>query len=180
MHGVVTAVWSAADHNMAKDPHPSIQLIAGIGVEGDAHAGQTVQHLSRVAKDPTQPNLRQIHLIHGELHDELQMRGFSVVAGQMGENITTRNIDLLGLPRGARLQIGAEAEIEVTGLRNPCHQLNKIEPGLMDATLDRAPEGGLIRKAGVMAIVLSGGQIRPDDTISVTLPKEPHRPLKPV
>jgi MOSC domain-containing protein YiiM len=155
-------------------------LLAGLGVEGDAHAGRTVKHLSREARNPELPNLRQVHLIHAELHDELQAAGFSVHAGQMGENITTRGIDLLGLPVGARLYLGDSAVCEVTGLRDPCSQLDAIEEGLMAATLARDEEGKLVRKAGVMAVVLSGGEVRPGDPIGVELPPEPHRALEPV
>jgi MOSC domain-containing protein YiiM len=162
---------------VSKPGRDSITLLAGLGVQGDAHLGETVQHRSRVARDPTQPNLRQVHLIHSELHDELRAAGFDVASGQMGENVTTRGIDLLDLPTGTRLQIGEDALLEVTGLRNPCKQLNGIEDGLMAATLGRDAGGELIRKAGVMAVVLSGGQIRPGDPISAELPAEPHRPL---
>jgi len=139
-----------------------------------------VKHRSRVKRDPTQPNLRQVHVIHGELHDELRSAGFSVVPGQMGENITTRGLDLLGLPTGAQLHIGDEAVVEVTGLRNPCDQLDGIEQGLMGAVLDRDAEGKLVRKAGVMGIVVAGGDVRPGDEIRVELPVAPHRALQPV
>ncbi len=149
-------------------------------MERDAHLGETVQHRSRVARDPTQPNLRQVHLIQSELHDELRAAGFEVAPGQMGENVTTRGIDLLALPTGTRLRIGEAALLEVTGLRNPCKQLNGIQDGLMAATLDHDADGNLIRKAGVMAIVLSGGQVRPGDPIAAELPAEPHRPLEAV
>jgi len=155
-------------------------LIAGLGVEGDAHQGETVQHRSRVARDPTQPNLRQVHLVQSELHDELRAAGFHIAAGQMGENVTTRGIDLLALPTGTRLQIGEDALLEITGLRNPCKQLNGIQDGLMAATLDRDAHGDLVRKAGVMAVVLSGGEIRPGDPIAEELPAAPHRPLEAV
>jgi len=149
-------------------------------VDGDAHAGATVRHRSRVACDPTQPNLRQVHLIHAELHDELRDAGFAVSAGEMGENITTRGVDLLKLPVGTWLLLGDTATVEVTGLRNPCAQLNGIAPGLMAATLDHDEEGNLVRKAGVMAVVRAGGVVRPGDPIDVELP--PGRPsrLKPV
>jgi MOSC domain-containing protein YiiM len=140
----------------------------------------TVKHRSRVARDPSQPNLRQVHLIHAELHDELRAAGFDVVAGQMGENITTAGVDLLGLPTGTRLRLGDEAVVEVTGLRNPCAQLDGIQPGLMAATLDRDERGRLIRKAGVMGVVLAGGEVRAGDEIRVELPPQPHRPLEPV
>jgi len=142
---------------MSKTNQASIRLLPGIGVEGDAHAGPTVKHRSRVARDPNQPNLRQVHLIHAELHDELVGLGFEVEPGRMGENVTTRGLDLLALPTGTRLHLGESAVVEVTGLRNPCSQLNGIQPGLMAATLDRDEAGNLIRKAGVMAVVVSGG-----------------------
>jgi MOSC domain-containing protein YiiM len=158
----------------------SITLLEGLGVDGDAHLGETVQHLSRIRRDPTQPNLRQVHLVHAELHDELRDRGFELEPGQMGENVTTRGVDLLALPVGTRLRLGDTALIEITGLRNPCKQLNGIQDGLMAATLDRGADGELIRRAGVMAIVITGGQVRPGDPIATELPAEPHRALEPV
>lgn len=180
MGGVVTAVHRSPGHTLSKPSQERIRLLAGHGVEGDAHAGATVKHRSRVARDPSQPNLRQVHLIHAELHDELRAAGFVVAAGQMGENITTRGVDLLGLPTGARLHLGGTAVVEVTGLRNPCAQLDRIQPGLMAATLARDERGALVRKAGVMGIVLVDGEVRPGDPIRVVLPPEPHRPLQPV
>lgn len=178
--GSVAAVSGSATHTMQKPNHDAIRLLEGLGVEGDAHAGTTVKHRSRVLKNPFQPNLRQVHLIHAELHDELRAAGFVVAPGQMGENITTRDIELLGLPTGTRLHLGAEAVVEVTGLRNPCSQLDGIQRGLMAAVLDRDAQGNLIRKAGVMAVVLAGGEVRPGDTIRVELPAAPHTPLLPV
>ncbi len=163
---------------MFKEARESIRLLAGLGVEGDAHLGETVQHRSRKRADPTQPNLRQVHLIHAELHKELRERGFDVAAGQMGENVTTSGVDLLGLPTGALLRLGDEAVIEVTGLRNPCKQLDEVQPGLMEAVLDRDAEGNLVRKSGVMAVVLEGGEVRPGDPMAVELPAEPHRALE--
>jgi MOSC domain-containing protein YiiM len=165
---------------LTKPTRTSIRLLTGLGVEGDAHLGTTVKHRSRVARDPDQPNLRQVHLIHAELRDELLPAGFELTAGQMGENVTTRGIDLLRLPTGARLRLGATAIVEVTGLRNPCSQLDKIQTGLMAATLERDLDGKLIRKAGVMGIVLADGEVRPGDPIEVELPPEPHRALEPV
>jgi len=166
---------------MSKPTRGSIRLIEGQGVEGDVHAGATVKHRSRVRRDATQPNLRQVHLIHSELHDELHAAGFAPIEpGQMGENVTTRGIDLLALPTGTRLRLGADAVVEVTGLRNPCTQLDGIQDGLMQATLDRDGGGRLIRKAGVMGVVLAAGEVRPGDEIAVELPAEPHRPLEPV
>jgi MOSC domain-containing protein YiiM len=180
MNAVVAAVSCSATHTLSKPNQTSINLLRGLGVEGDAHHGETVKHRSRVARDPSQPNLRQVHLIHAELHAELRGTGFSLAAGQMGENITTRGLDLLGLPTGTRLLLGHEAEVQVTGLRNPCAQLDHIHPGLMAATLDHDAAGHLVRKAGVMAIVLAGGVVRPGDPIRVELPPPPHRPLEPV
>ncbi len=176
----VAAVACSDSHTMTKPTVERIRLLAGLGVDGDAHAGTTVKHRSRVKRDPTQPNLRQVHLIHGELHDELRAAGFAVDAGVMGENVTTRGLDLLGLPTGTRLRLGAEALVEITGLRNPCAQLDGIQRGLMAATLDRDEEGNLVRKAGVMGVVLSGGDVRPGDAIAVELPPEPRRALEPV
>jgi MOSC domain-containing protein YiiM len=165
---------------MSKPVRESLVLVAGLGVEGDAHQGVRVKHRSRVRRDPTAPNLRQVHLMHAELHEELAAEGFSVSPGQLGENVTTRGVDLLGLPAGTRLHLGATAVVEVTGLRNPCTQLDGIQEGLMEATLDRDENGGLVRKAGVMGIVLSGGEVRAGDPIRVELPSEPHRALEPV
>ncbi len=180
MAGVVTAVSRSAKHALSKPNQDSIQILGGLGVEGDAHLGETVQHRSHVARDPSRPNLRQVHLIHGELHDELRAAGFAVSPGQMGENVTTRDIDLLGLPAGTRLHLGDAAVVEVTGLRDPCAQLDEIQPGLMAATLGRDGQGKLIRKAGVMCTAVTGGEVRSGDAIRVELPPEPHRPLEPV
>jgi MOSC domain-containing protein YiiM len=176
----VVAVSRNDIHAVSKQNCDSITLLVGLGVEGDAHAGATVQHRSRVARDPSQPNLRQVHLIHSELHDELRDAGFHVAPGQMGENVTTRGVDLLALPAGTRLRLGDHALVEITGLRNPCKQLEGIQAGLMVATLDRDENGELVRKAGVMAMVLEAGQVRPGDAVAVALPDAPHRTLEPV
>jgi MOSC domain-containing protein YiiM len=177
---VVTAVSAGPTHAMTKPNRDAITLLPGLGVAGDAHAGTTVRHRSRVARDPSQPNLRQVHLIHAELHDELRAAGFDVAAGQMGENVTTRGVDLLALPAGTRLRLGASAVIAVTGLRNPCLQLDGIQRGLMAATLARDLAGRLVRKAGIMAVVVAGGDVRPGDPIRVELPPPPHCALAPV
>ncbi|MFL5257142.1 MAG: MOSC domain-containing protein [Rhodopila sp.] len=180
MPGIVEAVSQRGGHHFSKQPGLWINLLAGLGVEGDGHAGTTVQHRSRVARDPTQPNLRQVHLLHRELLDELEAQGFVIGPGDIGENILTRQVDLLGLPTGAVLHIGDTARVRLTGLRNPCIQLDRFRPGLMAATLDRDASGNLIRKAGVMAVVLAGGEVRPGDPIEVVPPPEPHQPLRPV
>jgi len=177
---VVVAVSRSATHSFSKPNQASIRLLAGLGVAGDAHLGRTVKHRSRVARDPGQPNLRQVHLIHGELHDELRAAGFSVAPGDMGENVTTRGVDLLGLPTGTRLHLGRTAVVEVTGLRNPCAQLNGLQDGLMAAVVGRDEDGNVVRKAGVMAVVLSEGEVHPGDPIRVELAPQPHRPLQPV
>ncbi len=180
MSAIITAVACSAGHTMQKPTQDRIRLLARLGVEGDAHLGETVQHRSRVARDPTQPNLRQIHLIHSELHDELRERGFDLEAGEMGENITTRGIDLLGLPTGVRLRLGASAVVEITGLRNPCQQLDRLRPQLMAAVLGRDAKGKLVRKGGVMAVALEGGEIRLGDAIEIELPDGAPRALVPV
>jgi MOSC domain-containing protein YiiM len=177
MTPTVTAVFRSPTHTMRKMLEASISLLAGLGVEDDAHAGVTVKHRSRVAADPTQPNLRQVHLIHSELHDQLRTRGFQVQAGEMGENITTRGLDLLALPVGSRLQIG-QSILEITGLRNPCLQLDGLEPGLMKAVLGRDADGNLVRKAGIMGVVIAGGVVQAGDEILIELPPEPHRALE--
>ena len=178
--GRVVAVSLRAGHHFSKTPALSIRLREGLGVDGDGHLGETVQHRSRVRKDPTQPNLRQVHLIHAELFDELGAIGFAVHPGELGENITTSGLDLLALPTGTRLHLGASAIVEITGLRNPCVQIDRFRKGLMAATLDRDRDGNLVRKTGVMSIVIAAGDVRPGDAIAVDLPKAPHRPLQPV
>ncbi len=180
MMAEVMAVSRKSAHGIAKPNVDSIRLIEGHGVDGDAHFGKTVQHLSRITQNPDQPNLRQVHLIDAELLDELAGQGFSVAPGDMGENITTRGVDLLALPEGAELLLGETARVRVTGLRNPCKQLNGHAPGLMDAVLDRDTAGNLIRKAGVMAVVITGGDVRAGNPIVVELPAGEHRALQPV
>lgn len=175
---VVAAVWISATHSFSKFAQGELQLVEGQGVAGDVHCGVTVKHRSRVAVDPTQPNLRQVHLIQGELFDELAARGFGVQAGQLGENLTTRGIDLLALPRGTELRIGADVVLRVTGLRNPCLQIENFEAGLLQAVVDRDADGEVVRKAGVMSIVLAGGTVKPGDAIAVRLPMPPHEKLE--
>lgn len=176
---VVSAHASSA-HRFSKPRQDVIRLVEGLGVEGDAHFGATVQHRSRVRRDPSQPNLRQVHLIHSELHDELADRGCRVGPGDVGENITTRGVDLLSLPRGTRLRLGPSAVVEITGLRNPCTQLDRFSPGLMAATLDTDDDGALVRKAGVMGVVLAEGEVCTGDAIVVDLPAPPYSRLEPV
>ncbi len=180
MSAEVVAVSRTPGHTFSKANEETIRLLEGFGVEGDVHAGTTDQHQSHVARNPDAPNLRQVHLIHTEFHDELNGSGFNVAPGQMGENITTRGVDLLNLPTGTRLHLGDDAVVELTGLRNPCKQLNSIQDGLMNATLEKKEDGTLIRKSGVMSIVISGGDVKAGDTIRVELPDEPHRPMEPV
>ncbi|MEU3620402.1 MOSC domain-containing protein [Streptomyces sp. NPDC006872] len=174
---VVSAVSSSGTYSFTKPNRESVTLVAGIGVEGDVHAGATVKHRFRMEKDPSQPNLRQVHLIHEELFEEVRTAGFEVAAGQLGENVTTRGIDLLGLPVGARLRLGAEAVVEVTGLRNPCAQIDGFRKGLMKQVVGRGPDGRPAFKSGIMSVVLSGGVVRPGDSITVELPDGPHLPL---
>jgi hypothetical protein len=175
--GSVIAVCQSATHTMSKPKVSKIRLLEGLGIENDAHQGVTVKHRSRVAKDPTQPNLRQAHLIHTELHDELREKGFDITEGQMGENITTRDLDLLAFPKGTKLHVGETAVLEVTGLRNPCFQLDGLQQGLMAAVLDKDTEGNLIRKAGIMTVVPESGEVFPGDIIRAELPLQPHQAL---
>ena len=167
-------------HRFSKQGVSDITLVKGIGVVGDAHAGALVKHRSRVQADPTQPNLRQVHLIHAELFEELATQGFAVGPADLGENITTRGVDLLGLPLGTRLHLGTGAVVEITGLRNPCHQIEAFMPGLLRAVLVRGPEKTLIRKSGVMGIVVQDGRIRLGDKIGIAVPEGPHISLEPV
>ena len=178
--GIVTSVSARKGHRLSKDPQLSIRLIAGQGVEGDAHCGEKVKHRSRVRANPDQPNLRQVHLIHSALIEELATKGFEIAPGELGENILTMGIDLLGLSTGAILAIGTSARIQITGLRNPCIQLNQHRSGLMEAVLNRDADGNLIRKCGVMGIVLTGGEIVPGDTIRNAATEAITRPLLPV
>ena len=177
--GRVVGVAADGAHRFAKPLCTAITIVAGIGVAGDAHAGETVQHRSRVKLDPTQPNLRQVHLIHAELLDALAAEGFAVAPGQLGENITTRALDLLRLPRGTRLAVGG-AVLEVTGLRNPCRQIEAFRPGLLARLARKRGDGAIERLAGIMAVALSGGEVRAGDAIRVDLPAGPHWPLEPV
>jgi MOSC domain-containing protein YiiM len=176
----VVAVHASPLHKFNKPSAGRIHLLAGLGVEGDAHCGVTVKHRSRVAKDPSQPNLRQVHLMHAELFDELAARGFEVAPGDLGENVTTGGLAVLDLPVGAELRLGESAVVRITGLRNPCVQIDRFRKGLMAAVLDRTPGGELVRKAGVMGVVLRGGYVAPGDRIEVMLPAGERRPLEPV
>ena len=176
----ILAVCANSAHVFSKPLQPSIALLAGLGVQGDAHCGVTVKHRSRVAQDPTRPNLRQVHLIHSELFEELAQQGFAVGPGDLGENITTQGVDLLALPEGTHLRLGETAVIRITGLRNPCWQLDNFRYGLMSSVLDRAPDGTLVRKSGVMAVVVTGGTVAAGDHLVVDLPAAPFRTLKPV
>lgn len=178
MGGTVAAVSSNGTYSFTKPNRESITLLAGLGVQGDVHAGTTVKHRFRMEKDPSQPNLRQVHLIHGELFDELRGAGFTVGAGELGENVTTRGVDLLGLPVGTRLHLGAEAVVEVTGLRNPCAQIDTFQKGLMKQVVGRDEDGKVRFKSGIMGVVLTGGPVRPGDSIKVELPDGPHRALE--
>ncbi|WP_399884247.1 MOSC domain-containing protein [Streptomyces sp. BBFR51] len=177
MSARVTAVSSNGEYSFTKPNRDSITLLAGLGVEGDVHAGVTVKHRSRVAQDPTQPNLRQVHLIHAELFAEVGDAGFPVAPGELGENITTRGIDLLALPVGTLLRIGDEAVLEVTGLRNPCLQIDHFQGGLLKQVVGRDEAGNVVRKAGIMSVVKEGGTVRPGDPVEAELPSGPHRAL---
>ncbi|WP_405956491.1 MOSC domain-containing protein [Streptomyces phaeochromogenes] len=178
MGGSVAAVSSSGEYSFSKPNRGGITLLAGLGVEGDVHAGVTVKHRFRMEKDPSQVNLRQVHLIHEELFDEVREAGFEVAAGQLGENVTTRGIDLLGLPTGTLLRVGDEAVVEVTGLRNPCAQIDGFQKGLMKQVVGRDEDGTVRFRAGIMGVVVTGGVVRPGDPVEVELPDGPHVPLE--
>ncbi|MFF7447048.1 MULTISPECIES: MOSC domain-containing protein [unclassified Streptomyces] len=178
MGGSVAAVSSSGTYSFTKPNRESITLLAGLGVEGDIHAGQTVKHRFRMRKDPSQPNLRQVHLIHEELFEEVRQAGFEVGAGELGENVTTRGIDLLGLPAGTRLRLGERAVVEVTGLRNPCAQIDGFRKGLMKQVVGRDADGTPRFRSGIMSVVVEGGVVRPGDAVEVELPDGPHVPLE--
>lgn len=180
MAALVVAVHRSSSHGFSKFAEDAITLVPGLGVQGDAHAGTTVRHRSRVRRDPTEPNLRQVHLLHAELFDGLMEAGHAVWPGDLGENVTTRGVDLLQLPAGTRLRLGQDAVVELTGLRNPCSQIDRFQPGLMGAVLDRDAQGRLVRKAGVMGVVREGGEVRAGDAIVVHLPDGTPRRLEPV
>lgn len=176
----VVAVNQSPDHAMRKPSQPVVRMVAGLGIEGDVHAGASIQHRSRLGRAASQPNLRQVHLIATELHDELRAAGFDLGPGEMGENVTTSGLDLLALPAGTRLRLGDAAVVEITGLRTPCSQLDGVRPGLMAAVSPQDEHGHVVRRAGVMSIVVASGDVRPGDPIIVELPSAPHRPLPPV
>ncbi|MEU1040999.1 MOSC domain-containing protein [Streptomyces sp. NPDC005907] len=178
MGGTVTAVSSNGTYSFTKPNRETITLLDGLGVEGDVHAGVTVKHRFRMRKDPSQPNLRQVHLIHEELFEELRAAGFTVAPGQLGENVTTRGIDLLGLPTGALLRLGDEAVVEITGLRNPCAQIDGFQKGLLKQVAGRGEDGAAVVRSGVMSVVRAGGVVRPGDPVAIELPDGPHRPLR--
>ncbi|MBP2457629.1 MOSC domain-containing protein YiiM [Clavibacter michiganensis] len=176
----VLAVARDDAHRFSKPVREAITLLAGLGVEGDAHLGTTVQHLSRKRRDPDAPNLRQVHLVHAELHEELAEKGFDVGPGDLGENVTTAGVPLLDLPTGTRLHLGEDAVVELTGLRNPCIQIDTLGTGAMKAVLDRDADGNVVRKSGVMGVVIAGGDVRPEDAVRVELPAGERRALQPV
>lgn len=178
LNSKVIAVSKSKKHTFSKLNTDYINLIEGIGVEGDAHAGKTIKHIFLAKKDASKPNIRQVHLIQAELFNELNEQGFSVGPGELGENITTQGVDLLHLPVGSKLHIGKTAVVELTALRNPCIQINDFQKGLLKAVVSRDENGNLIRKVGVMGIVLAGGIVKQNDDIKTQLPEEPHKPLE--
>lgn len=178
MDGVVRAVSTSARHRFSKQPQKVVELVAGLGVEGDAHSGATVQHRSAKRWRPHLPNLRQVHLLDAALLDELRAAGYAVGPGDLGENVLTTGVALLDLPKAAHLHLGEHAVVQVTGLRNPCVQLDRFADGLMAAVLDRDDDGALGRKAGIMGVVVAGGAVRPGDAVRVMLPAEPHASLR--
>ena len=157
---IVVAVHKSKVHNFSKETCLFINLLEGLGVEGDAHMGAKVQHVYQVRKNPNELNLRQVHLMHNELFDELKRDNYTVQPGQLGENITTAHIDLLNIPKDAILNFPSGASIQITGLRNPCKLIDQFQSGLMKVLIDRDKNGNVVRKTGIMSVVLSGGIVR--------------------
>ncbi|WP_380168742.1 MOSC domain-containing protein [Jannaschia sp. R86511] len=178
--GTVEAVHRSGQHEFSKAREDQVDLVAGLGVAGDCHAGAQVQHRSRVRRDPTQPNLRQVHLVAGELLDELAAAGHDVGPGDLGENVTTRGVDLLGLATGATLRLGPDALVTVTGLRNPCRQIEAFSTGMLARVAHRDHDGTVVRRAGVMGVVVLGGTVSPGDQVLVAPPPGEPVPLAPV
>jgi MOSC domain-containing protein YiiM len=172
----VVAVHRKEEYGVFKEIQESVHLVKGFGVQGDAHMGTLVQHRYNKKQNPNQPNLRQVHLIQAELFDDLKELGLIVKPGEMGENITTRNIDIINLPLDTKLHLGDSAILQLTGLREPCGQLNTVQKGLKNAVLDESGKS----RVGVMSVVLRGGAVKADDLIRVELPSEPHQDLQPV
>ena len=178
--GIVVAVSLNPKHTFSKLPQLSIHLLAGLGVEGDAHCGSTVRHRYLVRRNPAAPNRTQVHLLEAEFLEALATDAPNFPAfhpGDFGENILTRSIRLISLPLGTRLHLGPTAIVELTGLRSPCKQMNTLRPGLMKASF---VPGTRRHRAGVMAVVLEAGTLSAADTIHVELPPEPHIALRPV
>ena len=127
----------------------------------------------RVQRDAEQPNLRQVHLVASELFTEVADQGFSVGPGDIGENVTTAGLDLVRLPVGSIVRLGPDALVALTGLRNPCVQIDAFQEGLQGAMLGRDHDGSLLRKSGVMSVVVRGGVVSTGDTIEVRFPPGP-------
>lgn len=178
--GQVTSLHCDSEHNFSKPPVLEAMFLAGVGIEGDAHSGATTQHLSRQKKDASRPNLRQVHLVASELHEELRSDGFDVPFGAFGENLTTSGLDLGALPAGSTLRLGDEVILSLTGFRDPCSQIDKFQAGLRSAVSFKPETGPQLFRNGVMSVVVRGGTVRVGDTIKVALPPEPHQPMQKV
>lgn len=177
MNATVISVSRSSGHSFRKACEESINLIEGFGVEGDVHAGKKIKHTFLAKEDPDRKNIRQIHLIAAELFTELKGKGFNVDPGQLGENITTEGIDLLSLPTGTLLHIGNGAVIELTALRQPCIQIDEFQQGLLKEVVYKDSGGNIIRKVGVMGVILVSGAVSPNDEIIVETPDKPHHKL---
>ena len=173
----VVAVSKDEYHRFSKVPCTQITLIKGVGVRGDTHSGVTVQHLFAVEQDPRQPNLRQVHLLQQEFLDQARDQGYELTPGDLGENILTDDLDLVGLWQDTLLHIGSQAVVRVSGLRNPCAQIDSFRPGLLQVAVRRDLKGDVVRKAGIMGVVTTGGVVHPGDEIEVEWPAQPHRRL---
>lgn len=177
----ILSVSARSGHHFSKTPQRSIRLLAGLGVEGDGHMGERIKHRSRARYNPALPNLRQVHLIDSGYIALMAAKGYAVAPGDIGENLLVAGIDLISMPQDTLLHLGGDgAVVRITGLRNPCIQMDRFMPGLMAASLDRDADGGLIRLTGVMGVVEGGGAVVPGDVVRVEMPEGEHLPLVPV
>ena len=175
--GTVLSVSRDDKHRFSKPTVSSIRLVAGFGVEGDSHAGATVQHLYEKKRNPSAPNLCQVHFMAAELFDDLVPTGYTVAPGELGENVTTEGINLMSLPLGTQLHLGAQAVVSVTGMRSPCSLINGYQKGLMKQLIKTDAAGTVHRRGGIMGVVVRGGVVNPGDCIRVELPAGEQLPL---
>jgi hypothetical protein len=175
VEGYVHSVSASPRHGFSKLVRESITLIKGHGVDGDAHAGAFVKHRYLARWRPRMANERQVHLINQALFEELFSEGFNVQPGNLGENVTTRGIDLLRLPLGTMLALGPTAAVELRGLRTPCVLVDRFRKGLLKALVRKGEQPRF--RAGVMGVVREGGILFPGNPVKVTISPAPWQAL---